>query len=333
MSVEHLFQRARRQQPNPPRSRCAALQAASSLRLAQAGRRAMQDEGAAAEPDGLPRPRLSAQALDKLATPLRLRKKAPALVEARSDLELQMQRASELPGPGAYSSPVGMGAASLGGKPSFSTGNAKSALDELISRQAQLPGPGDYATVHQDRGSGGVRWGSAHATASSLPRERQNLGPGPGAYCELLQWPVSLPGGRFSSGHSKTDVEWTMLRAAQLPSPDAYAKHQLPAAEITGGRWSRHATPSELDDLVSRASAIPGPGAYEARPNEPARGGLLQSRTQSALDFLLLQAKDSPSPADTAAPAPPTKGVRVYRPKVKLQARDKLVGKTSDALS
>jgi len=327
MSVESLFQRARRQQPNP-RSR--SLQAAASLRLAQAGRRAMQDdEGAAAEPDGgLPCPRLSALALDKLATPLRRRKKAPALVEARSDLELQMQRASELPGPGAYSSPVGMGAASLGGKPSFSTGNAKSALDELISRHAQLPGPGDYATVHQDRGSGGVRWGSAHATASSLPRERQDLGPGPGAYCELLQWPVSLPGGRFSSGHSKTDVEWTMLRAAQLPSPDAYAKHQLPAAEITGGRWSKHATPSELDDLVSRASAIPGPGAYEAQPNEPARGGLLQSRTGSALDFLLLQAKDSPSPADTAAPAPPTKGVRVYRPKVKLQARDKLVSKT-----
>ena len=309
MSVEQLFKRVRERQAPCPRS-CSA-QAAASARLARLVPRA--EKPLAEGPPHTRRPRLSAQALDKLAAPTRRRRKAPSLVEARSDLEVQMQRAAEMPGPD-YFCPPGMGDQS-GGRPTFAKDTKGSALDELISRQSQIPGPGEYGGIHPDSMSAGsgasagtVKWSSPSSRCA-----RPDSVPGPGAYSTVQLWPLDLPGGRFSSGHAKSDVELLMLKSSQLPSPDAY---QLPTAKIRGcPRWNKHPAASELDELVSRASAIPGPGAYNLQGSKAVPGGLLQGKTKSDLDFLLLRAKELPSPADTAAPPPPTKGVRVYRPK------------------
>jgi hypothetical protein len=60
---------------------------------------------------------------------------------------------------------------------------------------------------------------------------------------------------------AKTDVEWQMYRAAQLPGPGQYETGQLRLPP--GGRLNESNPKSDIEWTIHRAKEIPGPGEYD----------------------------------------------------------------------
>jgi len=162
-------------------------------------------------------------------------------------------------------------------------------------------------------------------------------------------------------GKGKTDLEWTIYNAKQVPGPDAYTLPTFSDGMKTG-KFSTAAPPTYLDRIITESSrtpgpndynlgeldsivnkpgggfsngkvptfieleelrsrSIPGPGAYKPRLATPSGGKFNEARPKSALDWIVLDAKTKPGP-----------GAHVVRGKTRYDSKPASGGKFSTAV-
>jgi len=117
---------------------------------------------------------------------------------------------------------------------------------------------------------------SANSSTSVLPEP-------PGPYM-----PNGVRGGRFGTGKPKSDVDWCIYRAGQVPGPGQYGVPRLPAK--TGGRFSSANPKSDVEWEMIRASKIPAPGQYEIKEHVPPGGRFSAANPKSDLEWRMLRA-------------------------------------------
>jgi hypothetical protein len=117
--------------------------------------------------------------------------------------------------------------------------------------------------------------------------------PGPGTY-DVTSKPTGGLFGRFPEGSGKSDIEWNIYRAKQLPGPADY--DVVKPMDMSGGRFSLAKPKNEIDLEVYRAKDIPGPGHYNRPdPLDSLSGGR----------FNMSKAKVSAESSPTRPPLPP----------------------------
>jgi len=90
----------------------------------------------------------------------------------------------------------------------------------------------------------------------------RSITPGPGEY-NIDATPKGPKGGTWGKHKPKSDVEWKIYRAAQIPGPGQY---KLPSSVLVpGGTWGKHKPKSDVEWQMYRAAQIPGPGEYQPR--------------------------------------------------------------------
>jgi hypothetical protein len=82
----------------------------------------------------------------------------------------------------------------------------------------------------------------------------------------------------------KTDLDWTILRAAQLPSAQEYGAYQDPRMSLpNGGRFNKGNSKSDIDWIIYQAKQLPSsaeynvPGGMDNAREGKARGGSITS--------------------------------------------------------
>lgn len=78
--------------------------------------------------------------------------------------------------------------------------------------------------------------------------------PGPGEYDETI---VQVRGGQFGKHNPKSEIEWQIYRANQLPAPGEYEVNDSIISGTKGGSFPKHVVPSEVEVLMKRAAEIP----------------------------------------------------------------------------
>jgi len=152
------------------------------------------------------------------------------------------QRASEVPGPGAYAAELVAGKEGKRG-PNFSFTRDKKGL---IIAGSEAPGPGNYAPHTSSLTSLGNKFGTGSKTTRSTLDH-----PGPGAYDPNR--PVSASAAVLTSRH-------TMKNTEVVPGPGAYSPQVSPKAPQYSVGSAARGEPGDK-------SGLPGPGQYDTRPS------------------------------------------------------------------
>jgi hypothetical protein len=186
------------------------------------------------------------------------------------------------------------------------TGESLSYVD-LHIRKGQLgpPGPGRYSSPSMPLPKGGVI--SAGNPKSDVEWEilRAANIPGPGEYGALS--PPAPKGGKFNLSCPKDDVEWQMYRAAQQPGPGAYS---LPEIALSGGKFNTSNSKSDVEWKMHDAKSKPGPADYTL-PDETKRlpGGRFNlSQPKSELEWIEHNERQKPGPGSYDAPTAQVSG-------------------------
>ena len=95
-------------------------------------------------------------------------------------------------------------------------------------------------------------------------------------------------GGRFAQGKPKSDVEWKILRASQVPGPGQYTMDD--SKRLGGGRFSTANPKSDVDWEILRASKLPAPGQYQIKGSMPSGGKFSNAAPKSDLDWKMIRA-------------------------------------------
>ena len=123
--------------------------------------------------------------------------------------------------------------------------------------------------------------------------QRGVTGPGPGEYNLGLHTTgrddenVAVKYQEETRGF-KTDLDWTILRASELPSAQEYGAYKDPNLSLpAGGRFNTGNSKSDIDWLVYQKKQIPGPdynvpGGMDAAREGKARGGPISSAKKEA---------------------------------------------------
>jgi chemotaxis protein histidine kinase CheA len=123
---------------------------------------------------------------------------------------------------------------------------------------------------------------------------QRNIEPGPGEYEPA---PLPTAGGTWGKHKPKSDIEWQIHRAKQMPGPGSY---KLPSTlTVPGGTWGKHSGKSYIEWEVYRASKMPDPGEYN--PKALPSGFAVtfgDHNPPSDVDLLMRWAKDTPAPGD-----------------------------------
>ena len=61
---------------------------------------------------------------------------------------------------------------------------------------------------------------------------------------------------------SKSDLEWTIWRAKQIPGPNVLKESAL-GTHVPGGVFSTSKLPSDIEKRMHNAKKLPGPGTYD----------------------------------------------------------------------
>ena len=188
--------------------------------------------------------------------------------DAKSGLEWEIYRAQQLPGPAEYPAPEL--SRPNGGR--FSSAFPKSDVEWQMYRAARQPGPTEYGPVATDTYKKKTEHAQLGVTGYQNDldgvwhiRQEQAAKPGPGAYPGAAT-DVRIGGGKFNKGKAKSDLEWQMYRAKQLPGPASY---DMPTTDVNGrsatvsivggGKWNRAVSKSGLEWDIYRAQQLPGP--------------------------------------------------------------------------
>lgn len=153
---------------------------------------------------------------------------------------------------------------------------------ETTLERSITPGPGEYNLDSGPKGPKGGTWGK-HKPKSDVEWKiyRAAQIPGPGQY--KLPSSVLVPGGTWGKHKPKSDVEWQMYRAAQIPGPGEYQPRALKSGVAV--KFGNHNPPSDLDKAIRKARDLPGPGAYAPPVTPSPRKSLKQlQRVVSKID-------------------------------------------------
>jgi len=104
----------------------------------------------------------------------------------------------------------------------------------------------------------------------------------PGPYLQS-----GVRGGRIATGKPKSDVDWKIYRAKQIPGPGEY---DSPADKLSGGRFSMSSPKSDVEWVMLRASKIPGPGEYESKVSLPSGGRFSTAKPKTDIEWKMLRA-------------------------------------------
>ncbi len=105
--------------------------------------------------------------------------------------------------------------------------------------------------------------------------------PGPGQYD--VKEPSSAPCARFSQFTPKSDVDWMIYRARSIPGPGQYEPAQVKTrASVT---FSKFTPKGEIDKIVEKSREQPGPGDYSDTDLRPIkRRSLVELKTLLGAD-------------------------------------------------
>ncbi len=124
--------------------------------------------------------------------------------------------------------------------------------------------------------------------------------PGPAKYSrsELLLSHQRAPSSVcIGKGGGKSDLEWTIYRAKQVPGPQSYSPPT--SAAIEGGRINRAKPKSNLEWIIYRAKNTPGPAEYDVGKTLLPKGGKFSSANpKSDVEWKIYRAKDVPAPGE-----------------------------------
>ena len=96
-------------------------------------------------------------------------------------------------------------------------------------------------------------------------------------------------GGRFGQGTPKSDVDWKIHRAKQVPGPGEYGSPDG-SHKVNGGRFSNCKPKSDVEWEMLRASKIPAPGQYAIKDHIPVGGKFSSAKPKSDLDWKMIRA-------------------------------------------
>lgn len=245
------------------------------------------------------------KATKKLSRPLHRRKKKRHN-GLKTALELEVERARRLPGPGDYSYPESRKRLNLFGKFPPHGYNGRTTLGEIELREkASFPGPWDYMIPSTLKTSGGANLKTARLRS---PFERQldeaAHTPGPGKY-NPEKAPRYIPGFVFRPGE-KCKTMFGQIEEAPGPGeytfdPNASIHKPSPVKMCASSR----PRPTFTDDCERLARAIPGPGAYDLQASDASQVRRVPQpvisgagKPMSDLDWALRRAEESPAPGD-----------------------------------
>jgi hypothetical protein len=137
-------------------------------------------------------------------------------------------------------------------------------IDLAVRRAAAMPGPSDYGTPALPDPSGGGKFNQSVAKSDlEWAIYRAQQLPGPGQNDAPK---LRAPrGGKFNTSLSKSDIERTIFREKAKPGPGTYS--QPPASAPAGGTMSASSAKSDLERTLERAAARPGPGDHDPNTN------------------------------------------------------------------
>ncbi len=186
---------------------------------------------------------------------------------AKSGLEWEIYRSAQIPGPAEY--PAAKLAPPGGGR--FSTAFPKSDVEWQMYRAARQPGPMEYGPVATDAYKPKVEHAILGVSGPQNDLDgvwnvpENAVKPGPGQYPGIDKV-ATIGGGKFNNSRAKSDLEWTIYRAKQLPGPSDYDTpttdvngRSATVSKVGGGKWNRAASKSGLEWDIYRASQLPGP--------------------------------------------------------------------------
>ena len=138
-----------------------------------------------------------------------------------NEVEQIERREKKLPGPGQYD--TGLAFVPNPGAGRISDAHAKNDVDWSIHRARTVPGPGEYTLSTFGSDLKGGRFSTAFPPTSQeiVARKGARL-PGPADYQHTLEYKPSNNIGKISSANPKSDVEWKVYHAQQVPGPGAY---------------------------------------------------------------------------------------------------------------
>jgi hypothetical protein len=229
-----------------------------------------------------------------------------------ADVVRAQRRAAEEPGPGDHTPkhPKRVDVSNVGGG-RFNAGGGKSDVEWQIHRASSIPGPGDHTPndPSRDLGTGfAVRFSSFHPK-NYLEQHiydsnnTTTMGPGEGQP-ELGFSSLTKSGGKFSDALVKTDIEWDMLRASEIPAPgDCQPAGGFSTLDRRGGRFNAGGGKTDVELEILRAAKLPAPtdtcpaGGFSTLDR---RGGKFnESKAKTYREWIEYYAEGTPGPADT----------------------------------
>jgi hypothetical protein len=109
---------------------------------------------------------------------------------------------------------------------------------------------------------------------------------------------MDINGGTWGRHKPKSELDWVIHHASQLPGPADYAGPRM-FTKQRGGVISKNITKSELDMQLARAARSPGPGEYQIRTAYTSCSCLIgDTDTPSELDTITMRAQETPGPSD-----------------------------------
>jgi hypothetical protein len=197
------------------------------------------------------------------------------LSKSKSEVEWEIHRAKQLPGPGHSQPQGGYNCAELISGGAFNLGKPKSDIEWKIYRAAQVPAPGhshpkcgysafvdlNGGKFNMSKPKSDVEWEIYRASQLPAPGEHH-----PSGGFNLLDNPVgkAAGGGKFNQSCAKSDIEWKMYYAAQIPGPsDTQPECGFTTMDSRGQSFNKGNSKGYVDWEIYRASQIPAPTSYE----------------------------------------------------------------------
>lgn len=218
-----------------------------------------------------------------------------ALGNPKSEVEWCEYRARQIPGPGEYTDPEYK--LPIGGRMPPNGDDAsvsKNYIEWEEHRASMLPGPADYPVPQCARigAAPGGRFPKSNPLGLLDTIVRANsYKPGPGHY-RVDNKGKAGPSACISKTSVKSDVEWAMYAASQLPGPGDYSAKGTGAIgnKVSSGHgrtapathMCRAERKTTTDIQVERRRGMPGPGEY-GQFRTPSREAELRNLKRAAL--------------------------------------------------
>jgi|EP00945_MAST-04E_sp_MAST-4E-sp1_P005914 hypothetical protein len=198
------------------------------------------------------------------------KRSAPSLIMSQSNIksepELIVYNKREIPSSAAYLLKSTMLQDTCGGK--FSTANVPGFITLAQRKGKQLPGPSEYGDVSKSKGVSGGKFNSANVPG--FIHQAQRIGKTLPSSLDYTPSHRVTPTGKkptgnvakFSNSNSKSDVDWLVYYAQQIPGPGAYDvdKRDGIGRRKKGQKFSTSFNiKSFAEEAICKTMDVPGP--------------------------------------------------------------------------